>query len=182
MLINPHPIVMMVDELNNLVRRSQEQSKILLGHQQATQTLLSEIVTKSVGFSQILQRLESLSTVLRVECSKHVTEEQSSISTTSMPSGETKDSANSTDGRSDHHYVPVSSQSDRGAAETVTFSTVANKATNGSKSPRQRMRVELSSVVKKVRLSPRQRKLIEKSMRKKGRRAARRSSTATTIR
>lgn len=180
MPINLDHIVMMIDELNNLVRRSQEQSKVLLGHQQATQTLLSEIVAKSVGFSQTLQRLENLSTALRVECSKHVTEEQSSICSTSMPNGETKDSASSTDGKSDLRYVQVSTPSDQEAAQAVRSLMTPSKETSGSKSRRQRMRVELSSVASKLALSPRQRKLIEKSMREKERRAVRRSTGTTT--
>lgn len=172
---------MLTSQLYNQVRRSQEQSKVLFGYLQAIQNLLSETVAKSGEFSRTLLSLESQSTDLRAVCSKLATAEPSSISVTSMQSGASKDSASLTDGKLDPHSVRVLSPSAPEAVLAAVSSTPASKETNGSKSPRQRMRVELSSVAKKVKLSPRQRKLIEKSMRKKTRRAVRKS-TGTTIR
>lgn len=175
-------LTIMASQLVNQVRRSQEQYRTLLGHLQAIRALCSETVAKSDEYSNSLRFLENLSTDLRAVCSKLATAAASSICDTSMPSGEMKGSASSTDGKSDLHYVPVSKPSTPAAAQDAISSTAARPGTNGSKSPHQRMRVELSSVAKKVRLSPRQRKLIEKSMRKKGRRAARKSLMGTTTR
>ena len=148
MPIDLHPMPIMIYEMNNLVRQLQEQFQILFGRLQATQASCSEIAAKSVGFSQILQRLENLSTALRAECSKRAMEEQSSISTTSMPNGEMKGSASLTDGKLDPHYVPVSTPNDPEGVKGAISSTPASRETNGLKSRRRSTRDALSSVAK----------------------------------